>query len=141
MKAYVLGFLFFKYDCTVWLIEKIKPEWQAGKLNGIGGKIELNELPIDAMKREFKEEAGLTIDDWKWYGTITDDKTYEVYCYYSYSHELPTTMTEEKIFPIDRNNLPNEVIPNLNWLIPMALSFDKGEKTERFHIKEMYKVD
>ena len=60
---YVLGFVFSLDASRVLLIWKNRPEWQKGKLNGIGGKIEEGELPIDAMKREFSEEtsfAGLT---------------------------------------------------------------------------------
>lgn len=142
MKTYVLGFLFTKDERVVWLIRKNKPEWQAGKLNGIGGKVELNELPLDAMRREFKEEAGLTIDDWKWYATITADHTsYEVYCYYSFSDEKPQTMTDEVVTRWPVFTSASSIIPNLNWLIPMALSFNKGETAEKFYIKQMYKVD
>lgn len=42
MKKYVLGFMFSTEDRgqKVALIKKLKPKWQAGLLNGIGGKIE-----------------------------------------------------------------------------------------------------
>ena len=39
------------------LTHKNRPAWQAGKLNGVGGKIELLESPVAAMVREF--ELGL----------------------------------------------------------------------------------
>jgi 8-oxo-dGTP diphosphatase len=35
---YVLGFMFSSDHSEVALIRKRKPEWQRGKLNGIGGK-------------------------------------------------------------------------------------------------------
>lgn len=41
------------------LIRKAKPAWQAGRLNGIGGKVEPGEDPQLAMAREFEEEAGV----------------------------------------------------------------------------------
>src|ERR1035437_2138595 len=93
MQEYVAGFLFD--GSIVWLIRKNKPDWQKGKLNGIGGKIEEGELPFDAMRREFKEEAKLDIDSWKHYCTITDEKTWKVYFFYARSKMEPKTMTDE----------------------------------------------
>ncbi len=46
-KHYVVTFLFTPDLQKVWLIEKQKPEWQKGCLNGIGGKIEDYEAPKD----------------------------------------------------------------------------------------------
>ena len=48
----------------VLLIQKNRPLWQHSLFNGIGGAINKNELAIDAMKRESKEETGLDIDNW-----------------------------------------------------------------------------
>ena len=56
---YVLGFAFNKGCTEVLLIEKKRPNWMVGKLNGVGGHIEDGETPIDAMVREFKEETNL----------------------------------------------------------------------------------
>src|ERR1700761_6272662 len=61
---YVNGFLFSPDYKKIVLLRKNRPQWQAGYLNGIGGRIEQKENPIDAMKREFMEEAGLEIDNW-----------------------------------------------------------------------------
>ena len=54
------------YTCTfafagasVLLIRKARPDWQAGKLNGIGGKVEGAETITEATVREFREETGL----------------------------------------------------------------------------------
>lgn len=46
------------YD-DVLLILKDKPDWQKGRLNLVGGKVEDNESPMQAAVRELKEEAGL----------------------------------------------------------------------------------
>lgn len=79
MQEYVAGFLFRQkgngiFQCEgiieVALIRKIKPEWQNGLLNGIGGKIEPGEYPLGAMIREFQEEAGLYILDWQHFATM-----------------------------------------------------------------------
>lgn len=58
MNRYVVGFLFDDDMKNILLIRKNRPAWQAGKLNGVGGKIERFEQPIAAMAREFYEEAG-----------------------------------------------------------------------------------
>lgn len=55
---YVLGFMFNLAESKVLLVWKNRPAWQAGKLNGVGGKIEEGETPIQAMNREFAEETG-----------------------------------------------------------------------------------
>ena len=61
MQEYVVGFLFDedarRYHKTghgnVVLIEKNRPAWQAGRLNGVGGHIEIGETPDEAISREF----------------------------------------------------------------------------------------
>lgn len=58
MIRYVLGFAFDSQG-RVCLIRKVKPEWQANKWNGVGGKVEYGESAIDAMVREFWEETGV----------------------------------------------------------------------------------
>ena len=63
---YVLGFAFTKDLKQVALIRKKRPEWQAGKLNGIGGKVNINEVPLLAMVREFQEEACLNTSVLGW---------------------------------------------------------------------------
>lgn len=65
---YVCGFMFQSHFGTVVLIRKNKPEWQKGKLNGVGGKIEPGEQPIQAMVREFEEETGFRteVDEWSY---------------------------------------------------------------------------
>ena len=59
MKLYCCGFMFSKDFSHVLLIEKARPKWQEGKVNGIGGHLESGESPVDAMVREFEEETGL----------------------------------------------------------------------------------
>ncbi len=60
----VLGFMFSEAMDLVMLISKVKPDWQAGYLNGIGGKVEREEMPFEAMSREFQEETTLKYSDW-----------------------------------------------------------------------------
>lgn len=44
---------------TVLLVLKDKPEFQKGRFNLVGGKIEAGETPLEAAIRELKEESGL----------------------------------------------------------------------------------
>jgi 8-oxo-dGTP diphosphatase len=75
MKKYVLGFYFLEGTFTVVLIRKTRPSWCRGKLNGLGGSIEPNETPVQAMVREFKEESGIstTIDQWSPWMVLAGD--------------------------------------------------------------------
>ena len=127
MTKYVLGFLFrnYKGETQVALIRKTRPEWQKGKLNGIGGHLEEDELPNDAMIREFKEEAG-SVCNWKFFCTMVFDNDIAVYCFKSESIADIKTMTDEEVLWFPVKGLPDTVIPNLNWLIPMALQKEDG---------------
>ena len=65
MKRYVLGFCFLPHwECI--LIEKSKPDWQNGLVNGLGGSIEPGETMHEAMVREFYEECGLQTHQKDW---------------------------------------------------------------------------
>jgi 8-oxo-dGTP diphosphatase len=126
MTQYVCGFYFYHLLQRVALIEKKKPKWQAGKLNGIGGKIELREATIEAMRREFKEETGIYQNDWNSL-IILYGQDWVVYFFYAVAQpqqfEYVQTMEEEEVFKIDINDLQNyDHISNLDFLIPMAIN-------------------
>ncbi len=125
MKYYVTGFLFTKDSKYVVLIKKINPKWQEGLLNGVGGKIEENESSLDAMSREFKEETGVTIkaEEWINFSHIHRPGFYHLDLYYAHS-ELAfdvRTIEKEEVHIVEVNNLPKNIVPNLKWLIPLAL--------------------
>lgn len=126
---YVLGFYFSRGCTAVVLINKLKPEFQAGKLNGVGGRIEQNETPIDAMVREFYEETGKKVDAraWTQFARL-EFRDATVYCFHSIGSAVgirfgrgnsPTPEIVESCFV---DELPSHVMPNLRWLIPMAIS-------------------
>jgi len=140
MTEYVAGFLFGDNGANVLLIEKTKPAWQKGKLNGIGGKIEPGETPDEAMPREFKEETDLDIDNWIPFVVLAGEK-FRVHFYFAHTtndvlvQARNTTEEQVRIVPTaDLFELP--VINNLRWLIPMALSM-QGESVESFEIHEI----
>ncbi len=58
MRCGLRRFLFSEDRRRVVLINKKRPEWQAGLQNGIGGKVLEGEIYLQAMIREFKEETG-----------------------------------------------------------------------------------
>lgn len=62
MKNYVAGFVFLNESHEgVLLVEKLKPDFMVGKLNGIGGEIDPDEMPMQAMVREFDEETEIQL--------------------------------------------------------------------------------
>jgi len=107
------------------LIEKNKPEWQKGFLNGVGGKIEPDESAEHAMQREFKEETGVDIkEEWILLGQMGGEE-FNVFIFKTAS-ELTyrvSTMESEEVGIYEVRKLPElKVINNLNWLIPACLS-------------------
>lgn len=68
---YCLGFLTDATGTQVLLMEKRRPSWQAGRLNGIGGKVEEGEDALGAMRRECQEETGLEVLEWSPLGAIS----------------------------------------------------------------------
>ena len=119
MNRYVIGFLFNGDSSKVCLIEKNRPKWQRGRLNGVGGHIENCETPLEAMEREFQEEAGVMLE-WRQFLFVTGNN-YELYCFTAKNHSVRIkTMTDEKVSWHSVKNLPPNILPNLAWIIPMA---------------------
>jgi 8-oxo-dGTP diphosphatase len=133
MKEYVCGFLFSRptddEGQKVVLIRKNRPEWQAGRLNGVGGKFEEDIDPSfqSAMVREFHEETGVLVhyDEWTLfcvYGGVSNGERYRVYFFKASPEVFPqvTSKTDEDVEIVYTRVLPSDVIFNLNWLIPLA---------------------
>lgn len=124
MIQYVCGFYFSEDLKQVVLIRKLKPEWQKGKLNGVGGKIEDNEHGKAAMIREFKEETGKEVTQWTlFYSTGDSEETWICYFYFSRGNIDGIQSMEAEQIEIhnisDIENLP--VIDNIKYIIPTAL--------------------
>ena len=105
---YVLGFLFSPDLSSVVLIKKNRPSWQAGKLNGVGGKYEASdELLSLAMHREFSAETGVMLPrgDWRAFGQLDGrlaakpEEEFVVYLYAAQSERINEveTMTDEQV--------------------------------------------
>lgn len=134
LTEYVVGFLFDTNHDTV-LIRKNRPAWQAGKLNGPGGKIEPGETPHEAMAREFLEETGVGFARWLKYATLTNILT-QVKVHFFVGRTYPEILyqarktTDEPVeFWNVENSTPDDALPNLHWLIPAA-KWNIGESIE-----------
>lgn len=120
------------------LTRKNHPTWQAGKLNGIGGKINDGESPVAAMVREFQEEAGggTTEAQWRHYAVMrgqNDAGTGDFVCHCFATHgdvynlrkqeteEIELLCTDPKLGVFSLHAYREEMIDNLCWLILLAL--------------------
>lgn len=125
MIKYSCGFL-FRHN-RVLLVRKTHPEWQSGLLNGIGGRINDNETPVDGMRREFLEETTLPIEDWDHFATEIG-RDYMCY-FFRARQEFPKGVVpqhndkREKLewFDADVQPFRRGIVGNLQWLVPMAL--------------------
>lgn len=128
-KKQVLGFAFYdgpERMNRVLLLRKKKPEEHKGLLNGFGGKVEDNETAEQAMVREFKEEAGITTisRQWKLFAVI-QHASHHVLCY---RIDLPLDRLDKANYDnpdiqyVATNVLPHDVVPDLKYLIPLALA-------------------
>lgn len=140
MIHYCLGFL-FNFNGShpqVVLIRKNRPAWQAGKLNGVGGKLEGTETPEQAMRREFFEEAGMDIIDWRPVSELVFfDAVVHVFAAYRGDtiNSSVKTMTDELIEIVDARR-QWDVMPNLRWLLPMSISALTDKTFKPVYIEE-----
>lgn len=135
MKKYVVG-LVFDPKQRVMLIEKNRPDWQKGYFNGVGGEINNNETPINAMIRECKEESGLEITNWQLYDKVVFPNGIELnyFCSLIRSDLLNTfrSMTDEQITVFLYRDLPKRIQPDIRDIIVSFI--DKYKDT----IEEMF---
>lgn len=133
MKTYVVGFAFSNDTNYILLIKKLHPEWQKGSLNGIGGKIEGDETPLQAMKRECMEESGLHLT-WEHRGVMNgmngDGKPFECHIFYAYNDSIWEfeQKEDEQLQVYKVTELQNhKMISNLRFLIPFGQHSDRTE--------------
>ena len=127
---YVCGFAFDSDEGgedgvgRVALIRKNRPNWQAGKWNGIGGHVEPGEFSPAAMAREFREEAGVDVDGWEKFLTLRDaGGAWFVHFFRAFFpiYGKLESLTDEPVdlfWPSDLRNI--DPVPNLFWLVPLA---------------------
>jgi 8-oxo-dGTP diphosphatase len=134
---YVAGFAFTPDARQVALVRKARPAWQAGRLNGIGGKLEPGETPLAAMVREFREETGVVTAPSDWREAVV--LRFDGGCVHFFTARLSglsgvRAITDEAIEVHPSLPVPVDALPNLTWLIPLCLDnlagpiaiFDQG---------------
>ena len=128
---YVLGLMFNCIKSEVVLIRKRKPKWQENLLNGVGGKIEQSESPINAMIREFKEEAGVLTEESDWRSfCVMEGRDFDVFCFTGSNQkhfQNAKTSSDEAIEKILVPMLNEKfTVSNLDWLIYLAADDYRG---------------
>lgn len=127
---YVVGFAFSADRRKIVLIRKNRPAWQAGKLNGVGGKIEAGETPEHAMAREFFEETGVQTNPAQWtHFTDIIGENGRVWCYRIFDDAVlnARSTSDEPIVITDASldTLRVDAMSNVAWLAGIALD-DNG---------------
>lgn len=130
----VVGFAFDLKNNHLVLVVKDHPQWMAGKLNGVGGKIEAGETPKQAMVREFFEEAGVPSleDSWQLFHYEQRDDGAKIHFFAADLFGVGNwvrNMTSEpvEVLRIDSwqkgqyRDYPQ--LYNIEYLVPMALAF------------------
>ncbi len=127
-RCYTVGFM-FDMGGRVLLLRKTRPRWQAGLLNGIGGKLEEGETPYECMIREFHEEAGVYHHEWDHVTTMEgyedDGELWHVHIFKAFVNTFPDDLTMitdvgEQIEVHDAEALPETIVPNLRWIVPLC---------------------
>lgn len=144
---YVLGFMFDPSLNRVVLIRKNRPEAQKNRYNGIGGKIEKGEVPLQAMEREFWEETGLAANRenniyWDQIGILHGRQKYteNEWIVNVFTTISPSSKIFEEVFSKTDENveihyidaLPETCMGNIYWLVPAALAKFRDREFESF---------
>ena len=123
-KEYVLAFPITPSSRVV-LIEKQRPGWQKGKLNGLGGEVEAFETHRQAVRREVREECGVDHEEWDYVGRMSGaDWVVHVYTATSEAFYVAKTMTDEVValHPTGAIKLGyNNMVENLPALLSLVM--------------------
>ena len=122
MREYVL--ILCHYADQILVVVKDKPDWMAGRVNLIGGKIEPNETATDAVIRECMEEVGYEPKHVQIVGEVKDDD-YIIYCGVieeKYFVPKPRPEETEQFFWVRLEDLVHyNIMPNLKVIVPLML--------------------
>ncbi len=122
---------------------KKKNDANGGKWIGVGGKIEENESPDEALLREIKEETGLTLTSYRFRGIVTFvSDTWEGEYMYLYTADG----FEGELIECDEGELSwidKKAVPDLPAWEGDRVFLNKllSDESELFFIKLTYKGD
>lgn len=136
MMDYVCGLAFSPDHHEVVLIRKNRPSWQAGLLNGVGGKIEPYESAVEAMVREFGEETGVHVPTAAWRPVaVLQGPDFRVSFFTTTLDDVREcrSTTDETIVIAPTLPLPTDTMANLQWLVPLALDTSVATPVMVFH--------
>jgi len=126
-----LGFIYTPDFEFVLLIRKHKLVHHAGKLNGLGGKCEGSETAHECLSREVKEESTLDIhaERWKKIGAMHwQEWEVEIFAtVYNGPLEDIASLASEEVGWYPVRDLPEDVISNLGWLVPLGTDVLRSE--------------
>jgi 8-oxo-dGTP diphosphatase len=137
MLTYALGFLFSADRRRVLLIEKQRPDWQKGRWNGLGGKVEEGESAPQAMVRELHEEAGIqtSLADWHEVCTMRMPRfDVVVFAAQLSGSDAPIVHGDERVTWEEVANLPPRCLSNALWLVPLSVDRLTGGAFQPFII-------
>lgn len=125
--VYTLGIAFSpQRDRVVLMLKHKGPASIRRKYNGVGGKVEEGESPVQAQRREFREETGVDVPDERWVPIAVlqhPDSTIHVFrADLSLDEFFAVRSTEDE--PIERiwmcEVLFLPLAPHLSWMIAIA---------------------
>ncbi|MGG5812563.1 NUDIX domain-containing protein [Falsiroseomonas sp. CW058] len=135
---YVLGFALSLDRRSVMMIRKLRPSWQAGLLNGVGGRIEDGETPAAAMRREGWEEAGVDLD-WSPLATLRGEG-FHIEAFEAFSDEIwrAFSKTDEPVgvYPVAEVIGREHPMPR-NIPLFLSLALDESGIMKPVHLSEV----
>lgn len=137
IRHYTLGIIIDDLTDEVLLVRKSRPEWQAGKYNFPGGKVEDDENVKDCMVRELIEETGIYVpeDRLRSICTIKNNGLWQVEVFaalYSSEYLHAECETDEKPYWARIDELPGDLVFDVPMLLHMALAYFKQDGNENF---------
>jgi 8-oxo-dGTP diphosphatase len=123
--AFVLALLYSADRRQVVLMRRTRPPWQAGRVNALGGRVLEGESTEMTASREVREECGVDVSEWREV-LVWEDAEYRMHVMRGVSDHAcaARTLEDQEVFLADVNALPDNVIDNLRWLVPLALDAD-----------------
>lgn len=123
-KQYVVGLGFdSSRELVALVLKQTGPACVIGNWNGVGGKIEANESPLEAMVREFYEETGADVpeNEWEEFAVLHADN-YDLYFFVAATDRVLAAKTVEKeevrLWKCSEVLGEPRLMHNMRWMIP-----------------------